>query len=76
MGHYKGKADAFVLLLGIVDPFLAHQRLLSRPDTGWSLYPKAVKSWIGSVHLERPPHPNFKMGIGVEEVRPSFRDIR
>ena len=36
---YRGKADAFVLLLGIVDPLLAHpfQRLLSQPDTGWSL---------------------------------------
>ena len=27
MGHYKGKADAFVLLLGIVDPLLTHHGL-------------------------------------------------
>ena len=36
MGHYKGKANTFVFLLGTVHPLLAYpfQRLLSQPDTG------------------------------------------
>ena len=36
MGHYKGKAENFVLLLDIVDSLMAHpfQRLLSQPDRG------------------------------------------
>ena len=44
MGHYKGKADAFVFLLGIVDPLLAHpfQRLLSQPDRDEIYSPKQL----------------------------------
>ena len=30
----------------------------------------------GSLHLERPPHPNFEMGIGRKIVRRSLQDIQ
>ena len=72
MGHYKGKADVFVLFLGIVDLLLAQafQRLLSQPDEVRDEVdsPKQLNRGLGSVHLERPPHP--------PKMRRSFRDIQ
>ena len=52
---HKGKADAFVFLLGIFDP--PFSRIV---ESTWQ--PKAVKSWIGSVQLENPPHAQLYYG--------------